>query len=202
MKLLSFLEFLNKNCLILGEVKTGKTKFTAELLKEAIKLGYSSKIMVIDLAPRTKILGKEFIGLPLTDYVTIDFRIAYLRPKVKAPRIEGKNKEEILKIAMENAIIVEEAFNKFLKSDREILFINDVTLYLHMGDLSKLLSVLHKASTAILNGYYGKFFNNDLGSGISLREKKLVKELAKLMDIIIEMRDFKPLKIGLEVFLV
>jgi hypothetical protein len=198
--LLSFLEFLNKKSLILGDVKSGKTKFTAELLKEAMELGYSSKIMVIDLAPKIEILDKV-MGLPLTDYVNIDSTIIYLRPKVKAPRIEGKNKEEILKIAAENAVIIEGTFNKFLESNREILFINDVTLYLHMGNLSKLFSVLSKTSTAILNGYYGKFFNNDFGSGISLREKNLMKELAKSMDIIIEMKDFKPLKINLEMFL-
>lgn len=200
MGLLSFLEFLNKKSLILGDVKSGKTKFTAELLKEAMELGYSSKIMVIDLAPKIEILDKV-MGLPLTDYVNIDSTIIYLRPKVKAPRIEGKNKEEILKIAAENAVIIEGTFNKFLESNREILFINDVTLYLHMGNLSKLFSVLSKTSTAILNGYYGKFFNNDFGSGISLREKNLMKELAKSMDIIIEMKDFKPLKINLEMFL-
>lgn len=198
--MLSFLEFLNKKSLILGDVKSGKTKFTAELLKEAMELGYSSKIMVIDLAPKIEILDKV-MGLPLTDYVNIDSTIIYLRPKVKAPRIEGKNKEEILKIAAENAVIIEGTFNKFLESNREILFINDVTLYLHMGNLSKLFSVLSKTSTAILNGYYGKFFNNDFGSGISLREKNLMKELAKSMDIIIEMKDFKPLKINLEMFL-
>jgi hypothetical protein len=198
--LLSFLEFLNKKSLILGDVKSGKTKFTAELLKEAMELGYSSKIMVIDLAPKIEILDKV-MGLPLTDYVNIDSTIIYLRPKVKAPRIEGKNKEEILKIAAENAVIIEGTFNKFLESNREILFINDVTLYLHMGNLSKLFSVLSKTSTAILNGYYGKFFNNDFGSGISLREKNLMKELAKSMDIIIEMKDFMPLKINLEMFL-
>jgi len=198
--LLSFLEFLNKKSLILGDVKSGKTKFTAELLKEAMELGYSSKIMVIDLAPKIEILDKV-MGLPLTDYVNIDSTIIYLRPKVKAPRIEGKNKEEILRIAAENAVIIEGTFNKFLESNREILFINDVTLYLHMGNLSKLFSVLSKTSTAILNGYYGKFFNNDFGSGISLREKNLMKELAKSMDIIIEMKDFMPLKINLEMFL-
>jgi len=198
--LLSFLEFLNKKSLILGDVKSGKTKFTAELLKEAMELGYSSKIMVIDLAPKIEILDKV-MGLPLTDYVNIDSTIIYLRPKVKAPRIEGKNKEEILRIAAENAVIIEGTFNKFLESNREILFINDVTIYLHMGNLSKLFSVLSKTSTAILNGYYGKFFNNDFGSGISLREKNLMKELAKSMDIIIEMKDFMPLKINLEMFL-
>jgi len=200
---LSFLEFLNKKSLILGEVKSGKTKFTAELFKEAVKLGYGFKIAIIDLAPKTKVFNKEFIGLPLTEYINIDSTIVYLRPRVKAPRIEGKNKEEILKIAEENAIAIERVFKKFLESNREILFINDVSIYLHKGELSKLFLILNKAKTAILNGYYGKFFNNnDLGSSISLREKCLMIELAKSMDMLIEMKNFKPLKINMEALLV
>lgn len=199
---MSFLEFLNKKSLILGEVKSGKTKFTAELFKEAVKLGYGFKIVIIDLAPKTKIFNKEFIGLPLTEYIDIDSTVVYLKPKVKAPRIEGKNKEDILKIAEENAIAIEKAFKKFLESNREILFINDVSIYLHKGELNKLFSILNKAKTAILNGYYGKFFNNDLGSGISLREKCLMMELAKSMDMLIEMKNFKPLKINMEALLV
>ncbi|MEM4650142.1 MAG: hypothetical protein QXP78_05715 [Candidatus Bathyarchaeia archaeon] len=197
MKILRFLEFLNKKSLILGEIKTGKTKFTAELLKEAIDLGFSSKITVIDLAPKTKTLNGEFIGLPITNYVNIDSKIVYVRAEVKAPRIEGKNKEEVLKIAEENATVINEVFNNFLKSnDREILFINDVSLYLHKGDLNKLFSVLSKVNTAILNGYYGKLLNNDLNSGISLREKSLMVKLAELMDLIFEMKNFKLLKIN------
>jgi len=199
---LSFLEFLNKKSLILGEVKSGKTKFTAELFKEAVKLGYGFKIVIMDLAPKTKIFNKEFIGLPLTEYTNINSTVVYLKPKVKAPRIEGKNKEDILKIAEENAIAIEKAFKKFLESNREILFINDVSIYLHKGELNKLFSILNKAKTAILNGYYGKFFNNDLGSGISLREKCLMMELAKSMDMLIEMKNFKPLKINMEALLV
>jgi len=192
----SFLKFLNKKTLIIGEVKSGKTKFTAELLKEAIKLGYKSKIAVIDLAPKS--FFKEFIGAPLTNYIKINSSIKYLKPEVKAPRIEGKTKEEILRIAEENAKLIDEAFNEFLKNPREILFINDVSLYFHKGDLNKLFLILSKVETAVLNGYYGVYFNNDLGSGISLREKTLMRELAESMDLIIEMRNFKPLKISLE----
>jgi hypothetical protein len=194
---LSFLEFLNKKILIIGDVKSGKTKFTAELLKEAFELGYSFKTAVIDLAPKIKGFA-DFIGAPLTNYIKLNSLVMYLRPEVKAPRVEGKNKEEILRIAEENAAAIEKAFSKFLEGNREILFINDASLYLHKGDLNKLFSILFKANTAILNGYYGKFFNNDLGSGISLREKSLMMELAKSMDLIIEMKDFKPLKISLK----
>ncbi|MEM2843186.1 MAG: hypothetical protein QXZ53_04835 [Candidatus Bathyarchaeia archaeon] len=195
---MGFLEFLGKKTLIIGEVKSGKTKFTAELIKEAIKLGYKSKIAVVDLAPKIKSFSKEFIGAPLTNYIKINSSIMYLKPEVKAPRIEGKSKKEILRIAEENVKLIEEAFNEFLRNPKEILFINDVSLYLHKGNLNKLFSILSKPETSILNGYYGVYFNNDLGSGISLREKTLMMKLAESMDLIIEMKTFKPLKISLE----
>lgn len=185
---LRFSKLLGAKTLILGEVKSGKTKLTAELLKEAVDLGYAARIAVLDLSPAARSPSGEIIGAPLTAYVKIPPLIKYLRPpRVRAPRIEGRNVEEVLKLAMENAKVIGRLIEEFLKEPKEILFVDDVSLYLHAGKLGRLLSALSRASTAILNGYYGNRLSDDKGSGISLKERRLMEKLAEKMDLIVRM---------------
>lgn len=185
---LRFLKLLGAKTLILGEVKSGKTKLTAELLKEAMNLGYAARIAVLDLSPAARTPSGELVGAPLTAYVKIAPPIKYLRPlRVRAPRIEGRSGGEVLKLARENAKVMEILLDELLKEPREILFVDDVSLYLHAGKLKKLLLALSKANTAILNGYYGNRLNDDKGSGLSLKERSLMGKLAEKMDLIVRM---------------
>lgn len=185
---LKFPKLLGAKTLILGEVGSGKTRLAAKLLKEAISLGYAARIAVLDLSPAARAPSGELVGAPLTAYVKPAPPIRYLRPpRVRAPRLEGRSGEEVLKLAEENAKAMEKLFEEFLKEPRKVVFVNDVSLYLHAGRLGKLLSALSGASTAILNGYYGRGLNDDKGSGLSLRERRLMEKLAEKMDLIVRM---------------
>lgn len=185
---ISFQELLGKRALILGEVGSGKSRLTAKLLEEAISLGYSDRIAVIDLSPDIRLPSGEVVGAPLTSYVAIGPPIKYMRPMgIRAPRLEGNSRDGVLMLAEENAKAIEAIFYEYLKGAREILFINDVSLYLHGGELGLLLSVISKANTSILNGYYGVRLEKDKGSGISKRERALMEDLASRMDLLIEM---------------
>jgi hypothetical protein len=183
----SFRELLGRKALILGEVGSGKSRLTAKLLEEAIGLGYSDRIAVMDLSPDIRLPSGEVVGAPLTRYLAIGPPINYMRPPVvRAPRLEGNSREEVLRLADENARAMTAIFNGYLGEAREILFINDVSLYLHRGGLELLLSALSKANTSVLNGYYGARLGEDRGSGISKRERALVEDLAGRMDMVIE----------------
>lgn len=171
----------------MGEVGSGKSRLTAKLLEEAIGLGHSDRIAVIDLSPDIRLPSGEVVGAPLTSYVAIGPPIKYMRPMgIRAPRLEGRDREEILRLAEGNARAMEAVFDQYLRGAREILFINDVSLYLHGGELGLLLSVISKANTSILNGYYGARLEEDRCSGISRRERALMEDLADRMDLIIE----------------
>ena len=186
---ISFREALGKRVLILGDVGRGKSRLTAELLREAIDLGYSNEIAVIDLSPDVRLPSGEIVGAPLTRYVAIGPPIKYLRPsRVRAPRLEGRDRDEVLRLAEENARAISAIFREYLREGpRGILFINDVSLHLHRGELGLLILVLSEADTSILNGYCGSRLSEDKGSGISERERALMGDLADRMDLILEM---------------
>ncbi len=183
-----FRELLGRRVLILGEVGSGKSRLTAKLLGEAVRLGYSNRIAVIDLSPEIRLPSGEVVGAPLTRYMEIGPPIKYMRPSgIRAPRLEGRDREEVLRFAEENARAIEAVFDEYLREAREILFMNDVSIYLHRGGLDRLLSVLSEADTSILNGYHGARLSEDRGSGISKRERALMEDLADRMDLLIEM---------------
>lgn len=188
MEVYRFRDMLGKRVLIMGDVGTGKTRLTAELLSEAIRLGYAGSTTTIDLAPNINPSSQRTVGLALTAYINDIGEVRYLRPRrVRAPRLEAKTAEEVLRLADENAEAISVAFVEYLKQPTDILFLNDVSLYLHAGGLEKLLALLLKSETCVLNGYYGVSLEVNHDSGISVRERMLMRELARSMDLVIEL---------------
>jgi len=180
----NFKNFIGKKVLIKGEIKSGKTKLCEEILNEIIKYFPLSKITVIDLAPSKK----YFKDIVLGGIMSVPNDVIYLRPDiVYAPRLEGKNKEEVLELARRNAINIENIFKIYENNPTEILFINDITLYFHAGSFEKILELLKYPKTFICNAYEGEKLHDDKGSGITIREKELLKKFEKYMDIIIKL---------------
>lgn len=176
-------EILGKKVLILGEVGSGKTKLAAKLLEELMTLVNPEKITAIDLAPK-RIGG---IGGKLTDYVDLIGEIKYLSPKkVYTPRIAGASPEQVLHYAELNRKIMEPLLNEFLQHATEVLILNDVTLYLHSGELETILKCAQLAKTFVATAYYGSKLAKDLGTGISSRERQLTEKLATFMDLVVK----------------
>jgi hypothetical protein len=176
-------EILGKKVLILGEVGSGKTKLAAKLLEELMTLVNPEKITVIDLAPKKK----GGIGGKLTDYVDLIGGVKYFSPKkVYTPRLAGASPEEVLHYAELNRKIMEPLLDEFLKHTTEVLVLNDVTLYLHSGELEILLKCVQLAETFVATAYYGSKLARDLGTGISSRERQLTEKLATFMDLVIK----------------
>ena len=150
---------------------------------EALEMGYGSKITVIDMAPRQIFIN----GLPVGGKIleTDKFKVRYLDAgDVKTPRLSAKSPGELLELAECNKRAIERLLRRFIASPTQILFINDVSLYLQMGSFDLLWSAIEKADTAIINGYYGEKLRDDLGSGISERERRLMERLADKVDIL------------------
>lgn len=176
-------EILSKKVLILGEAGSGKTKLAAQLLQEFMDLVNPEKISVIDLAPKrvSKFGGK------LTDYVSITGKVKYYSPKrVYTPRLSGKSSKQILRYAELNKRNMQPLFNAFSKNATDILVVNDITLYLHLGALETVLECIKLVKTFLATAYYGSKLAEDLGTGISLRERQLTEKLAVFMDLVIK----------------
>lgn len=176
-------DVIGKRVLVLGEAGSGKTALAARLLDELIELFNPEEITVIDMAPRR--IGE--VGGKLSAITDSTKKVRYLAPKrVYAPRLTGTSREQVLKYAELNRRVMEPLFNMFVRRPTQILILNDVTLYLHAGELETVLKSMRLAGTFLATAYRGSRLAEDRGSGISARENRLVKRLSTYMDQIIE----------------
>jgi GTPase SAR1 family protein len=173
-------EILGKKILILGEAGSGKTKLAARLLRELMMLVNPEEITVIDFAPQR--VGE--IGGKLIDYMNITGGVKYFSPEnVYTPRLAGTSPKQVLRYAELNTKSMEPLFNRFIRNVTEVLVLNDVTLYLHLGKLETVLKCVRLAKTFLATAYYGSKLAEDLGTGISSRERQLTDKLATSMDV-------------------
>jgi len=176
-------DIVGKRVLILGEAGSGKTALAARVLEELMLLFSPDKITVIDMAPRR--IGE--VGGRLSEITDSIEKVKYLTPKmVYAPRLTGTSREEMLKYAELNRSAIEPLLNIFIRRPTGILILNDVTLYLHAGELGKVLECMRLAETFLATAYHGVRLAEDRGSGISARERQLVKRLVTHMNQIIK----------------
>lgn len=176
-------DVLGKRVLIIGEAGSGKTKLAAKLLQELMTLVDPEKITVVDLAPQRT--GE--IGGKLTDYANLNSRVEYLSPKnVYTPRLAATSPEQVLRYAESNRKIMEPLLNDFIQNPTEVLVINDITLYLHAGELKTILRSVRLVKTFLATAYYGSKLAEDLGTGISTRERRLTDKLATFMDLVVK----------------
>jgi len=177
-------DIVGKKVLILGEVGSGKTLLATRLLKELMMLFDPGEITVIDLAPQR--VGE--VGGKVSEYVDSIDKVKYLSPeRVYTPRLTGTSREQVLKYAELNRRLMEPLFNEFVQRTTKILVLNDITLYLHAGELETVLKCMRLAETFLATGYYGSRLAEDRGSGISVQERRLIEKLATYMDQIIGM---------------
>jgi len=168
--------YLGKRTLILGEVNSGKTEKTRHILEAFVRAGYAEHLTVLDLSPEPvgHIGGKIKVpaGRPLLHF----------SPTIFAPRLSGGNPDDIQRLALQNARMIEKLFPEIERQKRKILIINDATLYFHAGDLSRFMALLDTASTQVINAYWGDTFED---STLTQREKRLTRQLKAACDEIV-----------------
>jgi hypothetical protein len=176
MKNCSIESYLNRQTVIAGDVNSGKTTLTTDILEHFVQAGYGRQIAVLDLSPDPVrgIGGKLSLGE--------DTPVLYLTAHIIAPRLMGKDATHTLYLANENARAIEGLFAVCNKQQREILFVNDATLYLQAGSLTLFLETLSMSSTRIINAYYGNTFAD---SELTQRERRLTDALIAVSDHLI-----------------
>jgi len=180
-----FTELLGKKALIMGDVGAGKTRLTLRLLTEAVNLGYAREITLIDMAPATVIREGRKVGGKIREFTDIVKRIRYLTPQiVETPRLSAHSSDELLQLVKTNKERIDPLLKEYLENPTKIAFINDMSMYFQSGAFDLILSVSRKADTFVANGYYGKFFAFDFGTGVSKIERDLMDKLAQHMDIV------------------
>lgn len=177
-------ELQNEDCLgkylfIMGDVNTGKTTLCRQWLVQLCQQGLGTRIALIDMAPHIPealALERGLVGaggslLPPPASGVLD-----LRTHLDAPRLSSTSEAEAMAKAVRNAHAIEALLAQLPGSRRDILFINDVTLYLQAGFTAGLLKHIAKAGikTLVVNGYWGE----RLGGGeLTHREKAETQRL-------------------------
>ncbi|MCX8186589.1 MAG: hypothetical protein N3G48_05725 [Sulfolobales archaeon] len=160
--------------LIVGDVRRGKTTLTSKLVEALAEVCGDNKITVLDFAPDFKGIGSK---------ITVSNGVKVLRPNgIKAPRLMGRDCRDIWDLAKNNRELTEATIREYLKAPTPILVINDVSIYLHDGDLSILLEAAEKAVIFVANSYYGHTLKDNCG--LSEVERVKVEELMKEMDYV------------------
>ncbi len=171
-----------KITVIVGEVSSGKTGMTRRLLNDALENG-PGPITVIDMAPSASVVEGIRVGGYLVDE---DIGARILRdPDIKTPRLSGGSAMEIVEMALCNRLKIEKLLREFKNSPSPSLFINDVSIFLQLGNLSTLWEALKVAETVVINGYLGEKLEEDKGSGISEHEKQMMAELISRAHVVI-----------------
>lgn len=171
-------QYINIRTLIVGDVNSGKTRRTIEIMHLFLRAGYAKKMAILDFAPG----DKGGIGQKMTPPSDTD--LIYLTSSITAPRLTGKDEPQTMKLAEDNANTIENLFIKYYQHQRDILFVNDVTLYFHAGNFEKISKLFYSTSTVVINAYDGQTFAD---SDLTRREKKLTRDLMKMCDLIITM---------------
>lgn len=183
-----FEDCLGKRTLILGELATGKTMLTVKLIREAAQLGYASEITIIDLAPKTLRHKGRKIGGRIEEYIKLPDDVSYLAPeRIETPRLRAKSADELLSLVRLNRERIEPLFKAFIRDPTEILFINDLSIYLQSGSADSVLSVAKAAETFIANAYYGESLAFDHGTKVSENEKTLTELVSDRSDVVVRL---------------
>jgi hypothetical protein len=164
--------FKGQRVLILGDVNTGKTRYTAAILDAVVSAEGAGDVTVIDLAPRLK----NGIGGRLRPPAG---PVQYLTTTITPPRLTAREPDEVLTLARGNAAAAERLFDAYLDRPRPVLFVNDASLYLQAGGLERFIRLLAAAGTAVVNAYCGNHFPD---SPLSRRERRLTDALTAVCD--------------------
>lgn len=182
---ITYSDVKGRRILIVGEVASGKTDLTRKLLTEAAETCYE-QITVIDMAPPMVESEGKPIGGPLLREEMDEVRNLWPR-NIKTPRLSAREPGELLELAEWNRRVLDKVLIEFKSRPTRILFVNDVSIYLQKGKLETLWDALKIAETLVVNGYMGRRLQEDLGTGVSVRERHMMEELASRMDEVVRL---------------
>ncbi|MFW9882132.1 MAG: hypothetical protein ACFFG0_54400 [Candidatus Thorarchaeota archaeon] len=183
---LNFESFIGHYTLLYGETNTKKTYYTAKFIQYLIesKDFNPKQISILDFAPALKFIKNIKIGGKIKDFYenstmcnNLDFE-----GEIIPPRLNARNRKELFENACKNYKKTFELLKFFNINPTEILIINDISIYLHIGNKNLLLDAIEKSKTFFGNSYYGTSIKSDFANLFSLRERRIIEYLIKKIE--------------------
>ena len=171
---------LGKKILVIGDVNTGKTTLCKRWLSELCQHGLGARIALLDLAPTIPpalALKRGIVGAGGELRASLGSEVLDLRATLEPPRLSSSSEGEALEKAERNAQLIE-TLSCQLEPQRDILFINDVTLFLQARSAASLIEAagFDKRTTLVVNGYRGERLG---GGALTRHETAEMSELEK-----------------------
>ncbi|MHA1689146.1 MAG: hypothetical protein ACTSUN_07395 [Promethearchaeota archaeon] len=192
LKNLNFNNCIGTHTLLYGETNTFKTHYTAffvQFLLENKKIN-AKEITILDFAPKLKTFNDIKIGGRIEDFYerSLSCRYILLENEIIPPRINAKNKVELYKNAQHNYRLTSEALKQYQESPTSFLIINDISIYLHLGNKNYLTNIITKIpDTFFGNTYYGNIITKPFAKLFSLKERKRVQYLLRKVENVYKM---------------
>jgi len=180
----SYSDLKGRKTLITGDPGSGKIEYARRLLEEAIEEA-KGLITVIDFSPSLRTKDGTEVGGRLYDGNSPMVRVLSSK-LMKTPRITAKTPAELVRLAEYNRNITEALLDQF-NGSTDTLFVNYVHLHLQRGTLQTLWDSIREVDTVVLTGCMGSDQGDDLGTGVSRRERTLMTRLGSNMDQVIQL---------------
>ncbi len=162
---------VGRKLLILGDVNTGKTTLARGLLDDLCRRNLGARIAIADFAPQipeTLARAKGLVGVGGNLRPPAGSGVLYVADRVAAPRLSSTTEAEAVAKARLNREVIERLLQDVSAQPRDILFVNDITMYLQAGTADDLIIRLTPAGTVVANGYWGE----RLGGGELTRHER------------------------------
>ena len=183
---LSFDDFIGAHTILYGEANTKKTYYTAKFVQYLtdIKKINPKEISILDFAPKLSNIRGLKIGGKIEDFFpqSIICNNILFEGEIIPPRLNANNKNELYQYAQMNYEKTFEILEIFNEEPTSILIINDISIYLQLGDKKYILDTIKQASTFFGNTYYGSSIKRNFAKIFSKKEKRSVKFLLKRVD--------------------
>jgi len=183
---LRYEEFIGHQTFLYGETNTKKTYYSAKFVQFLIESKYldPKEISILDFAPSQSIINNNKIGGKIKDFYknSIKCNNFSFEGEIIPPRLNAKNIIELYDIACKNYKKTFKILNLFNENPTSILIINDISIYLHIGNKKLLMDSIQKSNTFLGNSYYGSSIKTDFTTLFSLREKRLVEYLVQKIE--------------------
>lgn len=170
-------DFLSKKTLLVGDINTGKTFRSGEILAAFCGAGLGGRIVILDLAPEIPeemAIAKGLRGAGGRLFPPTGCDVLVFEASPVPPRLSSRTEAEALEKARRNRLAINGLLKRVSEAARDILFVNDISLYLQAGSTEDLIPFLDSFQTVIANGYLGE----RLGGGpLTEREQGQMRNL-------------------------